>query len=380
MVRLGNLARLDARQVSAGSIDYSQPYVGLENIRSEGALDESNLVEPGSIKSAKVKFDDRHILYGKLRPNLGKVARPTRAGVASTDIYPLLPGEGVDRGYLSWFLLRPETISWAAARTSGANLPRISWQVLSDLDVQLPSLPEQRRIAAILDQADSLRAKYDQAAAALSRLAEQRIVELCRDHAGSRVVPLESVAVVQGGLTVNRKREVLPQRAPYLRVANVSRRRIDLAEVKTLGVTIPEVARVAVECGDILLVEGHGNADEVGRAAMWRGISGEFVHQNHLIRARFGDEVRPVFAEYFLNSAATRRYFRGVVKTTSGLNTLNMANVRSVPILLVPMRAQLEFERFLDVLERQRQCLAQNAGLLASLFASLQHRAFGGEL
>ena len=61
-------------------------------------------VDAGELGSTKFDFTDRHILFGKLRPYLAKVALPNFNGVCSTDILPILPGEEVDRRYLCWFL------------------------------------------------------------------------------------------------------------------------------------------------------------------------------------------------------------------------------------------------------------------------------------
>lgn len=387
MVRLGDVAEINPRLAIKLSDDDAVSFLGMADVSATGETDTGVLRPYGEVRKGYTAFENGDLLVAKITPCFenGKIAQASigsRYGFGSTEFHVFRPREdAVSPRYLHHFLRSPGVRRAGELNMTGsAGQKRVPKSFFDQLPIPLPSLPEQRRIAAILDQVVALRATCDQAVATLHNLAEQKFVELCRDYAGSRVVPLESVAAVQGGLTVNRKRGALVQRAPYLRVANIGRGNVDLTEVKMLGVTAAEVARVGLERGDILLVEGHGNSSEVGRAAMWRGESETFVHQNHLIRARFDDEVRPAFAEFYLNSADTRRFFRGVVKTTSGLNTLNMSNVSSVPILVPPLAAQVEFERFLGVLEEHHQRLRKRAKLFATLFTSLQNRAFWGEL
>lgn len=111
-----------------------------------------------TLLATKFKFTSRHVLYGKLRPYLNKVALPYFDGVCTTEILPILPDSGqLERGYLYATLLSPRFVKWASENVSGANLPRLDPKRLLKFEIPLRPLPEQKRIAAILDQADRLR-------------------------------------------------------------------------------------------------------------------------------------------------------------------------------------------------------------------------------
>ena len=251
------------------------------------------------------------------------------------------------------------------------------------IDIPLPSLPEQRRIAAILDQADELRAKRRRTLTLLEELADSIFIDMfeLRRSPEWSTTSLENVSVLQGGLTVNRARSNAPIEVPYLRVANVARGRLDLGEMKQISVTNAELDRVRLIDGDLLVVEGHGNAAEVGRVARWPGSPFDTVHQNHLIRVRPRTaQVHPVYLENYLNSSASKRYFAKVSKTTSGLNTINMTNVRAVPTLVPPLSVQREYAGIVHNIEVSRGRQSAQLATIDELFASLQHRAFRGEL
>lgn len=256
---------------------------------------------------------------------------------------------------------------------------------LAEVLIPLPSLAEQRRIAAILDQADALRAKRREALAQLDRLTQAIFIDMFGDpRSNSRNWPestLGEIGLVQGGLQLTSTRSALPVEVPYLRVANVYRDRLDLAEVKRFGVTPSELERTRLQANDLLIVEGHGNPNEIGRCAMWDASIDNCSHQNHLIRLRVDREkAEPWFVSAFLNSNGGRRGLINSANTTSGLNTISLSKVRSCRVLLPPLVLQTEFVgRLRSIRELSR--VGQEAEMQAnSLFASLQHRAFRGEL
>jgi len=152
---LGAVARIDREIVSPERIAEGTRYVGLEHMSSDGTID-STVVGAGDLRSAKFAFTDLHVLYGKLRPYLRKVARPDVAGVCSTDILPILPGPELDRGFLFHLLRHPKIVAMATSRSDGVNLPRISPKAILRFPISLPSIPQQRQIADVLDRANAV--------------------------------------------------------------------------------------------------------------------------------------------------------------------------------------------------------------------------------
>ena len=252
-------------------------------------------------------------------------------------------------------------------------------QLLS-LAVPLPALAEQRRIAAILDQADALRNARREALDLLAGLAPALFEDLFRPIPRGATT-FGDLAEVQGGLQVTSARSKLPQSAPYLRVANVHRNQLDLSVVKDIQVTPVELARTGLLEGDLLFVEGHANPLEVGRVAMWDGSIPGCTHQNHLIRGRLDtSRCHPVFATYWLNSPRGAAHFRREGKTTSGLNTISASTVRSAPMLLPPIELQREFATKVGEISAQREAAQRSLATLEDLLRSTQARAFSGQL
>jgi type I restriction enzyme, S subunit len=162
-------------------------------------------------------------------------------------------------------------------------------------------------------------------------------------------VPLERVAQVQGGIQKQGKRRPVENKYPFLRVANVLRGRLDLSEVHEVEIFAGELDRYRLEPGDLLVVEGNGSPDQIGRAAVWDGSIPDCVHQNHLIRVRpLRHQLLPKFLAYAWNSPNTSRHLRNVAGSTSGLYTLSTAKVKAVQIPLCPPNEQ---QRIVDLLD-----------------------------
>ncbi|MBM7026131.1 restriction endonuclease subunit S [Clavibacter zhangzhiyongii] len=185
--RLGDVALIQRQSVNPNKIDPNTIYLGLEHLARGGRIIGHETVGSAALSSSKFTFSAKHVLYGKLRPNLGKISRPTFSGVCSTDILPVLPGPHLDRDYLAHYLSQPVMVEFASSRAAGANLPRLSPSVLNEFEIPLPRLEEQRRIAAILDHAETLRTKRRRLLASLDSLAPRRFDEVFADRAGHRV-------------------------------------------------------------------------------------------------------------------------------------------------------------------------------------------------
>jgi type I restriction enzyme S subunit len=256
---------------------------------------------------------------------------------------------------------------------------------LRALQVPLPPLSEQNRIAAILDTADALRTKRRESIEQLDSLVQATFLEMFGDPVtnpkGWETKPIANLGEVQGGLQVTSKRKSLSVEQPYLRVANVFRGALDLAEIKRIRMTPHEASRTALEKDDLLIVEGHGNKDEVGRCARWDGSISPCVHQNHLIRLRCcRSMLEPGYAEAFLNSTGGRCSLVESSRTTSGLNTISVSKVRDTVILMPPLDLQTRFASIVESIEQQKARLKAHLAELDTLFASLQSRAFNGEM
>ena len=155
IVPLGQLCEMDRQGVHPDDpIAAGLPFVGVEHVESDsGAFNFNSGSRVGSQRSTTFRFDERHVLYARLRPYLNKVATPEFAGRCSTELVPLLPRDGVEREFIAYLLRRKGTVDYVMSSVTGARMPRTDMRALMSLSVPLPSLDEQRRIVGILNRA-----------------------------------------------------------------------------------------------------------------------------------------------------------------------------------------------------------------------------------
>jgi type I restriction enzyme S subunit len=214
----------DRRLVTPGTEEAKRlPYLGLEQIESQtGRILESSSSGSDVGISATFRFDNTHVLYGKLRPYLNKVALPEFPGRCTTEIIPLRPTDLADRSYLGLLLRSPAVLERAMQGNNGSRMPRADLDLLLSLKIPLPDLPTQRRIAAKLKEQlgeiEQARQAAEAEAEASGKLLEKFLVaafhDICPLSLGINQAsapdgwawkPLPSLARLESGHTPSRR-------------------------------------------------------------------------------------------------------------------------------------------------------------------------------
>lgn len=322
-----------------------------------------------------------------------------RAGVVSSDAPALncnqalaivrIKGD-VLQSFLRHWLESNEAQAQMRGATVTGTISNLSLTQLGKLRFPLPPLPVQQRIAEILDRAEALRAKRRAVLAQLDNLIKAIFRDLFGDPAtnpkGWPVETLHKLVIEFRYGTSNKSRQ---QGRPALRIPNVIGGTIDLSDLKMVPVNASEFERLRLIDGDVLFVRTNGNPDYVGRCAVFdksvAAISGftgnEFIFASYLIRARLVmDKVTPIFFREFMLGMEGRRELRSRSKTSAGQFNINTENLGAVPVPVPPLPLQREFARQVAAVEKLKAAHRASLAEMDALFASLQHRAFRGEL
>ena len=287
----------------------------------------------------------------------------------------------VDRRYLYWWFSSGRI--QALLRSFGqktTNISNLNIDRCLQLDLPLPPLSEQRRIAGILDKADALRAKRREALTQLDHLAQSIFVEMFGDPVkNSKQWPVRSfndVCPTRLGKMLDQKQQTGQHSRKYLRNANVQWFRFDLSDL--LEMDFDEAARetFALKEGDLLICEG----GEPGRAAIWRNQLSDCYYQKALHRGRPDPSLAQ--AEYLLWLLWCLAKGGGLSDhvTSATIAHLTGEKLKAMRIPLPPLLLQCQFAERLRVHEQLRLTAERALTTQEALFASLQHRAFRGEL
>lgn len=377
---LGEIATIERSGVDPGGMPDDVPYLGLEHIERGGRILGFQTIGEAQLASTKFSFDEGHVLFGKLRPNLGKVARPEFRGVCSTDILPIRPGKKLDRAYLHHFLAQPEMVAFAASRTSGANLPRLSPTVLATFEIPLPPVDEQRRIASILDQADDIRAKRRQVLAHLGNLTQALLGELLQP--GFERVALGDLIAEGPKNGLYRPSSDYGSGTPIVRIDSFKfgSGAIAMDSLRRLRASDSEVAEFALAPGD-LVVNRVNSREHVGKTALVGEVHEPTVFESNMMRIRVDQgRLRSSFAVEFMQTKDVRAQVSPMTKDAVNQSSINQADVRSLRIPLPPIELQRQFEARVEATNAQRAAVQRALAADDELFASLQSRAFRGEL
>ena len=323
-------------------------------------------VRPGDVVLSKI--DLKNGAVGILPEDWNDTAVTTHFAVYEPDRSKVSPE------YFRLLIQAPRFKAWLSENKSGQDgRTEVKLPDFEELEIPLPSLPEQRRLVAAYQEGPDKAAKLEAQAQRIERDAQRefeaalgltpppnlpkRPFQIARfkdierwSHEGIlqtalfgnaspeskfEIVQLGDVATVSYGLQKCPANRPGKHARPYLRVANVQRGYLDLHEIKTINVPDDQMDAYQLEKDDVLFVEGNGSRKELGRVALWSGEIPECVHQNHIIKARL-DQTRacPEFIAEWFNTEVARMHFFRNAKTTSGLGTINSTEVRIAPVSL----------------------------------------------
>ena len=146
-----------------------------------------------------------------------------------------------------------------------------------------------------------------------------------------------------------------------------------------------ELDRWRLQSGDVLIIEGNGSAEQIGRTALFRGEIENCVHQNHVIRIRPNTkQIDSEFLNVYLNSPAGQEEVQARSRTTSGLRSLSVGRIKQIAVPVPSMPKQRHIVAYLGGLQPKVDALkklqADTAAELATLLSSILDKAFKGEL
>jgi len=245
----------------------------------------------------------------------------------------------------------------------------------------LPPLAEQQRIAAILDKADALRVKRRAALAKLEDLSKSLFLEIFGDPATNpKGWPIQTIGdlLESASYGTSEKAEATGQFA-VLRMNNITRTGdIDLSNLKYMNLDESDRERYLVRTGDVLFNRTN-SPDLVGKTAIFREKR-SMAYAGYLIRLRVNQQNNPEYLARFLNLDYSKRVLRNMCKSIIGMANINATEVQAIRIPRPPIELQNQFAVRVTGIERLKSELYVSLATFDSLFASLQQRAFAGEL
>lgn len=388
MVPLGEVVEINPRGLRLAAAE-EVSFVGMAQLDAQSAaaipLEERHFAD---VAKGYTLFEDGDVLAAKITPcwengKIGQAHLSRRWGAGSTEFHVLRPRSGVDARYLLHFLRREEINRAGQLRMTGSGgQRRVPAAFLAGLALPLPVLEEQRRIAAILDQADAIRTKRRQVLAYLDALPELAWADLF--GAAPAVLTVEGVLASRGAMRTGPfgsqllKEELVDDGVPVLGLDNVVSNRFRWGGGRF--VTAEKYAalqRYEVYPGDVLI----SIMGTVGRCVVVPAGTPQCINTKHICAITVDESLilpevlRAAFLWYPPARSHLARQSKGAI-----MAGLNMGIIKSLPLPDISMPRQIEFVRTLHAVDEARTQVERQLAADDELFASLQARAFRGEL
>ena len=363
------------------------PVLRAGNIADDGLVFDDLVYVPAARIAATQKVRQNDVVIAASSGSLDVVGKAARAladfeGGFGAFCKVLRPGPRIDPAYFAHFFRTREYRQRVSALAAGANINNLRNEHLDEFRIPLLPLPEQRRIAEILDKADALRAKRRAALAQLDTLTQSIFLDMFGDPIsnprGWPTVRFEQLCErVTVGIVVQPASYYVSEGVPALRSLNIRPGKIVLDDLVYFSKSDNDtkLAKTKLRAGDVVLVR----SGQPGTAAV---VPPELDGVNAidiLIATPDQQLTNPTFLCEFFNSAGGRDLVlsrqRGQVQKHLNVGSLNQA------ILPLPsIDLQCEFAARVAAVERHREAELASSTALDALFASLQHRAFRSEL
>lgn len=392
LVKLSKVATLNPMLDAKLSGDAPVAFVPMSAVSAISAAVEDPAVRAyAEVSKGYTSFKDGDVLVAKITPCFenGKIAQarlPLPIGFGSTEFHVVRPRDsGVDARYLLHFLRQGHVRKDGTRRMTGsAGQRRVPESFLAELDIPLPALPEQRRIAAILDQAETLRAQRRAAIAQLDSLGQavflEMFGELPQEHEAG-ICKLSSFIEINPKLSAADRASAQANKVvSFVPMAAVSEmERSVVAEERR---TFDQVAKGYTPfCrGDVLVAKitpcyENGKMAKADQIATQVGFgSTEF----HVFRAE--TEALATFVFYLLQLPKVRKMGAASMKGAAGQKRVSADFFASLQVRVPDSSCQQTFAQRIQSIERLKATHRTALARLDELFASLQHRAFRGEL
>ncbi|WP_258909563.1 restriction endonuclease subunit S [Pseudomonas putida] len=328
-------------------------------------------------------FDARHVLYSKLRPYLNKVVLPDEKGLATTELVPMLPDPlRLDRKYLAYYLRSKSFVDWVSSQVAGAKMPRVSMQLFWQHEIPLPPLSEQKRIAAILDKADGICRKRQQAIQLADDFLRAVFLDMFGDPVtnpkGWDVVELSTLIDPQDKLNygVVQPGENEEDGVPLVRSGDLSDATPDANQLRRVSASVDSKHRKSKLKGNEILIACVGTIGRVG----W--VSDEMIGWNiarAVTRIPIRESVNREYVYRYLQNPVVQGYFERETRAVAQ-PTLNVGLIAKTPVALPPHGLQIAFLERYKAVQSYKNRLLNTLEAQERLAGSLSQKAFVGQL
>ena len=249
---------------------------------------------------------------------------------------------------------------------------------LSEMEIELPTLEEQREIASILDQLDAIIEKRHDELNMIEQLVKSRFIELFGDPIANQFGwNTTNIGAIVTEVRYGTSRPAVENgKYPYLRMNNLTfDGHLDLKDLKRIDIPEEEIEKCIVRKGDVLFNRTN-SVELVGKTCVF-DLDEEMVIAGYIIRVRLGQKMIPTVFSAFMNSQPIKELLRGMAKGAVNQANINAQELQSILIYLPPIDLQEQFAAFVEQTDKSKLAVQKALEELEILKKSLMQQYFG---
>lgn len=312
------------------------------------------------------------------RAPIGHVAITTVPMATNQGFKSLIPdSRQADAKYLYWWLYSNKT--YLQGLGNGATFKEVSKATVGKVRVPLPPLPEQRRIAAILDQTDALRTTRRRTLTLLDELTDSIFTDMFGRVFDRESRPFADLLLMQlrNGVSPSNSGMVT---APVLTLSAITRGRFDPSATKYSTFKKKHDPSKIVQAGEMLICRGNGNRHLVGRAEIAVDVGSSVAFPDTMIAARLNPAlVTAAFIRAAWNRRSIRKQVEAGARTTNGTYKINQQTLSTINVPTPPIGLQQTYSDRIRKLDSLRGSIHEQLTSLEELFTAFQLEAFSME-
>ena len=374
----GTIPWVKSGELNDGYIENSDEHISELGLKNSSA----KLFSPGTLLIA---------LYGA---TVGKTSILRTSAATNQAVCGITPSAILDTEFLRYHLvfLRPKLLGH---RYGGAQ-PNISQQIIRNLEVDYPPLPEQKKIAHILStvqQAIEAQERIIQITTELKkalmhklfteglRNEPQKQTEIGPIPESWKVVPLEQVAEsFQYGTSVKCGYEV--QGKAVLRIPNVVGGDVDISDLKYGRPKPNEIGKLKLQSGDLLFVRTNGVKENAGRCSLFESEIDDCYYASYLIRVRLDPyTLNPTFLNEYSRTETGSSFLSGkAIRTADGKFNINSGTLKTMLVPLPVIKEQKEIAKVLSLVDTKSSSAQAKKSTYKHIFRTLLYELMAAKI
>jgi type I restriction enzyme, S subunit len=316
------------------------------------------------------------ILFSSRAP-IGHVAIAGRPMCTNQGFKSLVPKDFVDSSYLYWCM--KQYAKNIEDLGSGSTFKEVSKSIIEKFEIPLPPLEEQKRIAAILDKADRVRRKRQEAIRLTEELGRSIFLDMFGEQHNYPKSLVGSICTVKGGKRLPIGHQLVSNDTgyPYIRAGNLKKGTTTGELLYLKQETHQAIKRYTISSDDVYITIVGAYIGDVGIIPI--ELDGANLTENAAKLVIKDNRVTNYFISYFLRSDIGQRQIKSKIKTT-GQPKFALFRIEEIEIPIPPLEMQEKFQLIIENIDKNNCSMSVHYQESENLFNSLLQRAFRGEL